>query len=127
MAPRLPASELGSEPLECPARGPEPQLKEQNQGSGWAHVSPSSWQPQKWALGCTVRGGAGPGGFREPDPRPKALAYQRALFSDQLCATTGTTELLCSAALACNQPQALSLIGALLSPSTRPEQPGRWG
>lgn len=68
MAPHLPASELGSEaleclvPLECPARGPEPQLKEQNQGSGWAHVSPSSLQPQEWALGCAVRGGAGPGG-----------------------------------------------------------------
>ena len=90
MAPPLPASELRWEPLECPARGPEPQLKEQNQGGGWAHVSPSSLQPQEWALGCALRGGAGPGGSQEPDPRPKALANQRALFSDQLLESTRT-------------------------------------
>ena len=75
------ASGLSWEPLECLARGPEPQLEEQNYGSGRAHVSSSSWQPQEWALGCAVRrGAAGPGRSWEPDPRLRALANHLALF-----------------------------------------------
>ncbi|XP_069416130.1 protein SPT2 homolog [Ovis canadensis] len=58
------------------------------------------------------------------DLPPEALDQRHCLAPEAL-RVHWDFGLLGSAALACNQPQALSLIGALLSPSTRPEQPGR--
>lgn len=111
-------------------------------GSPWSarQVGQSlSWRSRTAAVGGTclsqllAASGAGVGLCSEKGgrswevlgARSEIKANHPALFSDQL-RQHWDSGLLCPAALACNQPQALSLIGALLSPGTRPEQPGRW-